>query len=302
MARLGLRLVILAVAIAALLQFTAAKTIHEVGGALGWLVPPGGPVVYQVWADSQTFVVGDVLVFNFSDGNQDVARVTKEAFNSCNSSDPISLQTKSPANFTLDKIGEYYFIGTKNDHCKLGQMLAINVTEYPGPTPSPSPTRSGPVTYIVGEELGWFVPPGGSLFYASWAYGKTFEVGDTLVFNFINGTQDVAVVSKSVYANCTKNKTIEVYTTSPANITLKTTGEHFFTSTYSTHCELGQKLAINVTHSSIAAPPHHGGSGSSSSTAGAPGAPPLSNSAPSSRIGSAYFFSSLLIVAMAFFH
>lgn len=119
------------------------------------------------------------IVFNFSDGDQDVARVTKEAFNSCNSSDPISLKTKNPANFTLDKFGEYYFIGTKDKHCELGQKLAINVTSYPGPTPSPTP-RSGPITYTVGDELGWFVPPGGPIFYAAWAYDKSFEVGDTL--------------------------------------------------------------------------------------------------------------------------
>lgn len=125
------------------------------------------------------------IVFNFIDENQDVAMVTKEAFKSCNSSNPISLQTKSPANFTLDKTGEYYFIGTKDKHCKLGQKLAINVTTFPGPTPSPYP-RSGPITYIVGEEMGWFVPPGGPFFYAAWAYDKTFVVGDTLGKDSIN--------------------------------------------------------------------------------------------------------------------
>lgn len=107
-----------------------------------------------------------------------MARVTKEAFNSCNSTNPISLETTSPAKFTLDNIGEYYFIGTKEYHCKYGQKLAINVTA-PHPSPTPAP-RSGPVSYTVGEAWGWFVPPGGPLFYEAWAYGKTFEVGDTL--------------------------------------------------------------------------------------------------------------------------
>lgn len=119
------------------------------------------------------------LVFNFTDGEQDVAWVTKEAFKNCNSTDPISLKATSPANFTLNTTGEYYFISTKDRHCWLGQKLAINVTEYPGPSPSPTP-RSGPVTYTVGDDLGWLVPPGGELFYAAWAYDKIFLVGDTL--------------------------------------------------------------------------------------------------------------------------
>lgn len=120
-----------------------------------------------------------LAAFNFTDGEQDVAWVTKEAFKNCNSTDPISLKTKSPANFTLNTTGEYYFIGTKDRHCWLGQKLSINVTDYPGPSPSPTP-RSGPVTYTVGDDLGWFVPPGGEIFFEAWAYDKTFLVGDTL--------------------------------------------------------------------------------------------------------------------------
>lgn len=118
-------------------------------------------------------------MFNFTNGEQDVAWVTKEAFKYCNSTQPISLKTTSPANFTLNTTGEYYFIGTKDNHCVLGQKLAIYVTAYPGPTPSPAP-RSGPKTYTVGDKLGWFIPPGGELFYATWAYDITFLVGDTL--------------------------------------------------------------------------------------------------------------------------
>lgn len=98
-----------------------------------------------------------------------MAKVTKEAFNTCNSTNPISLKTKSPANFTLDTIGEYYFIGTKDGHCKSGQKLAFNVTSAPGNT-----------TYIVGDDFGWYIPPGGEVYYKSWAYGKIFTVGDTL--------------------------------------------------------------------------------------------------------------------------
>lgn len=115
------------------------------------------------------------VVFNFTSGQQDVARVTKEAFDTCNSTNPIAIETTSPANFTLGSLGEYYFISTLDKHCPLGQKLAINVT-----TPPPPPPARAPVTYDVGDQMGWIVPPGGSVAYSTWAYNKTFIVGDTL--------------------------------------------------------------------------------------------------------------------------
>ena len=122
-------------------------------------------------------------MFNFTTGEQDVARVTKEAFDTCNSTNPLSLQTTGPASYTLNSTGEYYFISTLDGHCFSGQKLAIIVTRgSPGP-PSSSPvppSPRAPVTYIVGDHLGWLVPPGGPIAYETWAYDKTFAVGDIL--------------------------------------------------------------------------------------------------------------------------
>ena len=122
-----------------------------------------------------------ISVFNFTNGDQDVAQVTREAFRTCNTTNPISLKKTSPANFTLDAAGEYYFTSTVDQHCLLGQKLAIYVSG-PGPSPSsaPKPRPRGPLNFTVGERLGWMVPPGGELAYAVWAHGKTFIVGDAL--------------------------------------------------------------------------------------------------------------------------
>lgn len=38
---------------------------------------------------------------------------------------------------------------------------------------------SAQTTYVVGDALGWVVPPGSSV-YTTWAANKTFRVGDTL--------------------------------------------------------------------------------------------------------------------------
>ncbi|KAK3038033.1 hypothetical protein RJ639_032012 [Escallonia herrerae] len=356
--KLGLATAVVVIA-AALLHSVAAQKTHVVGDSLGWIVPPGGPIAYETWAALYTFTVGDTLVFNFATGDQDVAMVTKEAFASCNSTNPIELKTNGPANFTLSSGvfnfttgeqdvarvtkeafetcnstnpialektgpatfvltsgGEYYFISTIARHCPLGQKLAINVTGSSGPAASPSapppstfvpsPPRQA-VTYTVGDKLGWVVPPGGPIAYSTWAYDKIFVVGDTLVFNFENGTQDVAeLVSKSAYESCDTSNTTTVLTTSPAKITLTTAGEHFFTSTYSRHCYFGQKLAINVTAGSSATPPSSSAmppsSTSSSSSHGAPAggpgsSPPPESSAMSHAAGA--FYVTFLSVLMA---
>ncbi|KAM7508204.1 hypothetical protein LguiA_018657 [Lonicera macranthoides] len=265
--------------VATLVQTMVAQEIHVVGDNMGWIVPPLGSIAYRTWAATNTFIIGDILVFNFTSGQQDVARVTKEAFDTCNSTNPIAIETTSPANFTLSSLGEYYFISTLDRHCPLGQKLAINVT-----TPPPPPPARPPVTYNVGDQMGWIVPPGGSIAYSAWAYNKTFIVGDTLVFNFINGTQDVAIVSKLSYETCDTNTTTTVLTTSPARFTLTTTGGHYFTSTYPRRCSLGQRLAINVTaplpSSSGSAMPPSSYSSSYGPSAGGPSPPPLSSATP----------------------
>lgn len=58
-----IRAALVVVALAALLHtaVVVAQTAHVVGDSLGWLVPPGGPIAYTTWADTQTFVVGDIL-------------------------------------------------------------------------------------------------------------------------------------------------------------------------------------------------------------------------------------------------
>lgn len=70
---------------------------------------------------------------------------------------------------------------------------------------------------------------------------------DFAVFNFLNGSDNVAVVTKQVFDSCNITSTLAVLNSTPANIALNATGEHYYTSTYDKHCILGQKLVINVT-------------------------------------------------------
>ncbi|KAJ4839227.1 hypothetical protein Tsubulata_007758 [Turnera subulata] len=140
-------------------------------------------------------------------------------------------------------------------------------------------------THVVGGSLNWVIPPGGASAYTTWAANQTFNVGDILVFNFANGVHDVTEVTKSDYDNCnTAGSPISQISTSPARITLNSTGDHYFFCSFPGHCAAGQKLAINVTsaastnNSSPAPQP----SPPTSTPAPQPStAPPVSNPSPS---------------------
>jgi hypothetical protein len=312
-----------------------AQTRHTVGDSLGWNVPPAGSVAYSTWASLQTFRVGDVLVFNFTTNIHNVAEVTQSAYNSCNSTAPISLATTGPATITLTTARTHYFICGVGPHCSLGQQLAINVTAAsasptpapapqpptpatpppaststpptptpsaspappPAQTPAPTPQRS-PATHVVGGRLGWNVLRGGAAAYQTWASNQTFAVGDILEFNFINNTHNVAELTRAAYESCNTNTTLSLTTTSPARITLTTAGEHFFTCTFPQHCSLGQQLAINVTGSSTTAPSTPPTTPSSDTTPS--GAPPPPSSSASFAVATLPI--TILSVALAFLY
>uniref|UniRef100_A0A7C8ZXW2 Phytocyanin domain-containing protein n=1 Tax=Opuntia streptacantha TaxID=393608 RepID=A0A7C8ZXW2_OPUST len=111
---------------------------------------------------------------------------------------------------------------------------------------------SAATTYIVGDGVDWGIPSPPSL-YSTWASQKIFRLGDVLEFNFVNGQDTVAVVSKAAYDGCNTNDLLSpVMTTSPARVTLNTTGTHYFLCTTPNHCSLfGQKFSVFVNGPSL---------------------------------------------------
>ncbi|GMJ15656.1 blue-copper-binding protein, BLUE COPPER BINDING PROTEIN, SENESCENCE ASSOCIATED GENE 14 [Hibiscus trionum] len=108
--------------------------------------------------------------------------------------------------------------------------------------------------YVVGDALGWVIPPGPST-YTTWAANKTFRVGDTLVFNFSNGAHDVTKVTRANYDSCNAGNPILMLSNGPANVALNETGSHYFICGVPGHCGLGQKLAINVSAAGLSPAP-----------------------------------------------
>ncbi|KZV20059.1 cucumber peeling cupredoxin-like [Dorcoceras hygrometricum] len=139
------RTAVFAVLLAAELVGYAAAATYVVGDSLGWSIPPDGGAAYVNYASQHVFTAGDVLVFNFTTGEHNVARVTKSAYDVCSSTSPISLATVGPARVVLTTAGADYYICTFGQHCALGQKLAINVTA-PTTSPSPAPAPAPPPT------------------------------------------------------------------------------------------------------------------------------------------------------------
>ncbi|XP_076913921.1 mavicyanin-like [Bidens hawaiensis] len=143
-------------------------------------------------------------------------------------------------------------------------------------------TRSAyAVQHIVGDDNGW------TNFgdYTTWATGKTFNVGDTLLFNY-GGSHGVDVVSKSDYDNCATGNAIDSYTGGTTTVQLKQPGPMYFTCPTFGHCSTGMKLAINVVSTSSDSPgtttPSDGSNSSPPSTT-SPSTPPIKRDAGSTN-------------------
>ncbi|KAL6123796.1 hypothetical protein ACLB2K_076313 [Fragaria x ananassa] len=93
--------------LAAMLHTTEAEEYE-----LAWSIPSGGATTYQAWAAKYTLqIYVDSITFDFPAGEQDLAWVTKEDFDSCNTTHPI-LQSDKPTNFNIVQPGTFYFICT----------------------------------------------------------------------------------------------------------------------------------------------------------------------------------------------
>lgn len=78
--------------------------------------------------------------FNFAVGEQDLALVTKEDFDACNTSDPLVV-FQEPGKFEFLTEGTYYLTCTFAGHCAKGQKIALYFAPSGG-SPSPSPAAS----------------------------------------------------------------------------------------------------------------------------------------------------------------
>ncbi|KAB1996479.1 hypothetical protein ES319_D13G235100v1 [Gossypium barbadense] len=270
---------------------TPSTTTFTVGDSTGWRVPTNNDDFYEDWADHKDFVVGDVLVFNFTTGQHNVAEVTEDGYDDCNAANAISTLTTGPARITLNKTGDNYFICSVPGHCSAGQKLKVEVrtgNTTGGVAPSP-PVTPSTTTFTVGDSTGWRVPTNNDDFYEDWADHKDFVVGDVLVFNFTTGQHNVAEVTEDGYDDCNAANAISTLTTGPARITLNRTGDHYFICSIPGHCSAGQKLKVEVRN------------GNRTSTSPTPGTPSAAAPGTSSSPGTNSASSHVATLSLVFF-
>ncbi|CAA7013040.1 unnamed protein product [Microthlaspi erraticum] len=100
--------------------------------------------------------------------------------------------------------------------------------------------------YKVGDADGWTTKDD---VYYSWAEGKEFHVGDSLVFEYDRSLNDVTQVSGALeYQFCDSSSPKAVYNTGHDVVTLTEPGFYYFISSNHVQCSLGQRLDVLVVH------------------------------------------------------
>ncbi|XP_059661040.1 uclacyanin 1-like [Cornus florida] len=96
----------------------------------------------QTWASSQSFAIGDNLIFVYTI-NHDVVEVTKANYDSCQSSSPVQSYTGGNTVIPLASAGKRYFICGTSGHCSQGMKVEIDTLAASAPPPS-SPASPPP--------------------------------------------------------------------------------------------------------------------------------------------------------------
>ncbi|KAG6395154.1 hypothetical protein SASPL_145793 [Salvia splendens] len=150
------------------------------------------------------------------------------------------------------------------------------------------PAVYGQTAHTVGDSAGW----DNSVNYVNWLRGKTFTVGDSLVFNY-DPSHAVDEVGANDYTSCNTANAISSDSNSPTTISLDRAGTRYFLCPRSNHCSQGQKLTITVVAASTTpgggstpSPPSPGGEGTPPTpTTTTPSSPPPPSGNAASSVG-----------------
>ncbi|KAF8663934.1 hypothetical protein HU200_055277 [Digitaria exilis] len=116
----------------------------------GW----DGKTDYKSWAAAQTFAPGDTLTFKYN-SYHNVLEVTKEAFEACTTTNPITFDNSGTTTVLLTMPGTRYFICGGPGHCLNGMKMEVQVADRPSPTtpssPPPLPTPPPPPAHAKGQ-------------------------------------------------------------------------------------------------------------------------------------------------------
>ncbi|PKI70223.1 hypothetical protein CRG98_009415 [Punica granatum] len=126
-----------------------------VGGKENSWQVPSSPSEFNRWAQKNRFKVGDYLVWKEDAKSDWVLEVTRQGYETCNTSNPVRSYSDGSTRVKLDRSGPFFFISGVKGHCEKGQKLEVVVlsedhhrkSEAPSPAPAnstaPTPAHSG---------------------------------------------------------------------------------------------------------------------------------------------------------------
>uniref|UniRef100_A0A0E0KTG6 Phytocyanin domain-containing protein n=1 Tax=Oryza punctata TaxID=4537 RepID=A0A0E0KTG6_ORYPU len=96
--------------------------------------------------------------------------------------------------------------------------------------------------YTVGDSSGWTT----GVDYTAWAKGKTFNIGDTLLFQYTSAGHSVVEVSEADHSSCSAANPLRSYKDGTTIVTLTRPGTRYFICGSTGHCGAGMKLTVTV--------------------------------------------------------
>ncbi|XP_074280462.1 early nodulin-like protein 13 [Silene latifolia] len=134
-----MRLITLVLGIACLVSLIEGRD-HLIGGKPdAWKVPSSSDSEsLNKWASKNRFVIGDNLVWKYDSKKDSVLQVTREAYLTCNTTNPIAEHKNDETKVVLDKAGPHYFISGLKDNCDKGEKIIVVVI-----TPRSKPSGTG---------------------------------------------------------------------------------------------------------------------------------------------------------------
>ncbi|KAF5454668.1 hypothetical protein F2P56_024315 [Juglans regia] len=134
---------LISLTISAILIKLAMAANYTVGGQTGgWDTTTN----LQSWASSQSFLVGDNLIFQYAP-NHDLVEVSKTDYDSCQASNPIQSYSGGTTTIPLSSPGKKYFICGTLGHCSQGMKVEIDTlagsaSANPPASDTPAPESS----------------------------------------------------------------------------------------------------------------------------------------------------------------
>ncbi|KAJ1428483.1 Phytocyanin domain [Sesbania bispinosa] len=111
-----------------LLVSAATATDHIVGANRGW--NPG--INYTLWANNQTFYVGDFISFRYQKNQYNVFEVNQTGYDNCTTEGAVGNWSSGKDFILLNDTKRYYFI-CGNGQCFNGMKVSVLVHPLPSP-------------------------------------------------------------------------------------------------------------------------------------------------------------------------